>query len=743
MNRVRFILAEHRAGIIVLMLYVALATAYNAANPLFEAPDERLHYLFIDHVNREGSLPIVELGGPLTEAHQAPLYYLIAALITSPPPEEELGSHWEVNPFWGYMIGRVGDDNKNQYLHPALGWWGDATTSTVRTIRLLSTAFGAGVVILTYLLAGRFVARPLALATAALVAFMPNFLLTTSAVTNDALVVFMATAGGLILVDLIERQDTPSLLTWIALGLYLGLGVISKTSFLPLLPLSALVVAWLAVRRHSWRLFVTAGVILLAGVLLVSGWWMLRNLRLYGDLTGLTRMWAVWGIREPLTLPVYRVELHNFRTTFWANFGYGNVPMPDWVYALTDVFMIGGMVGLVIGFIRTRQPGNSISLERQAQIIFLLVWTAMTLMALLWYLQRTISVTGRQLYAVLPVIALGLISGWAAIVPRRWHTVLAGAIGSLMLSFAIGALVGVLIPAYRPSPRLAVEQAEQVATHRLDWQLGDIARLVGYDISPALVGPGTEATLTLYWEPLRTTDQNYTVFVHLFGEDNALVGARDTYPGLGNDPTTTWVPGETIVDRIPVPISPDAEGPILLDIEVGLYDLDSGERLPIKDNAGSAIGYPVIGTVKLAGRVFPVVEEDINSDWLFEGGNVWLAGYEVSRADLIPGDSLVVTLYWHSMGPLPISYTTFVHLVNANGEIAAQADGIPLHGRYPTTAWGVGERFEDAYTLPLPTNLPPGGYSLLLGLYDPLTGARLPLANGADHIRLDSSLEVR
>ena len=34
----------------VLGLFIGLATLYNVANPLFEAPDEIWHYLFVKHV---------------------------------------------------------------------------------------------------------------------------------------------------------------------------------------------------------------------------------------------------------------------------------------------------------------------------------------------------------------------------------------------------------------------------------------------------------------------------------------------------------------------------------------------------------------------------------------------------------------------------------------------------------------------------------------------------------------------
>jgi hypothetical protein len=43
---------------------------------------------------------------------------------------------------------------------------------------------------------------------------------------------------------------------------------------------------------------------------------------------------------------------------------------------------------------------------------------------------------------------------------------------------------------------------------------------------------------------------------------------------------------------------------------------------------------------------------------------------------------------------------------------------------------------DDAHTIPLPPDLQPGTYRLLVGLYDPVTGARLALPGGEEALRL-------
>jgi 4-amino-4-deoxy-L-arabinose transferase-like glycosyltransferase len=731
----------HRAAAAILLLYLLLATVYNLTNPLFESPDELLHYGFIRHLHQERRLPVVDLDGPLTEYHQPPLYYALAALVTAPLPDGELEAHTLINPFWGYEIGAVGDDNKNQYLHgPEQHFPFDSTTWAVHLTRALSTVFGCGTLALVYLLALRFVPQPLAAASTAIVAFTPNFLLTSGSITNDSLVILLSTASGLLIVDLAAKREPPSLTCLASLAALLGLGMLTKLSAWPLLPLSALAITLLALRLKSWRVFFVSGTILLAGVGLLGGWWALRNLRLYGDLTGLSSMWAVWGVREPLTLSTYLVELRYFRTTFWANFGYGNVPVAGWVYTLLDVTVVGGAVGLLVALvIRRGDPPRDPGLHDQ--IVILVVWAALTSVALIWYLQRTQAVTGRQLYPALPVIALGLVVGWSTFVPGRWRNHLAAAVAVLMLTFAVGAWLIALVPAYRPSPRLPAERADQAIAHRLDWQLGDAATLLGYTPSQEVVAPGGEVTVTLYWQPLGTPDRNYTIFLHLFGVDNAPVGGRDTYPGLGNDPTIYWRPGEIIEDAIPVRVTPDVEGPVLLDIEVGLYDLETGERLPVHDPAGNVVGYPVVGHIKLEGEGQAGVVPAHPLDITFEGG-LTLSGYDLSTTTPRPGEPLTVTLYWAPSGPLAADYTVFAHLVDEAGDIVAQGDGPPRGGRYPTTAWAAGEHLADAHVIRLPSDAPPGTYHLLVGLYDAQSGARLPLVAGDDRVSLEEAIRI-
>lgn len=113
-----------------------------------------------------------------------------------------------------------------------------------------------------------------------------------------------------------------------------------------------------------------------------------------------------------------------------------------------------------------------------------------------------------------------------------------------------------------------------------------------------------------------------------------------------------------------------------------------------------------------------------------------LAGYRLS-GEARAGEPLTVTLAWKATGETDRSYSVFVHLVNAQGEIVAQHDGRPADGDLPTEIWVRDEYIVDPHTLPLPADLPPGVYAIHVGLYLPDTWERaaivssLPHANGA------------
>jgi hypothetical protein len=127
--------------------------------------------------------------------------------------------------------------------------------------------------------------------------------------------------------------------------------------------------------------------------------------------------------------------------------------------------------------------------------------------------------------------------------------------------------------------------------HPLRASFGGEINLLGYGVAPALTGPaerGKQIQLTLFWQDVRSTRNDYKVFTHVVGPDGKIYGQDDSVPLDGQAPTTSWVPGEVLTDRYDVSVRPNApDGRYTL--IVGFYDPLSGRRLPLSDHSGDSL----------------------------------------------------------------------------------------------------------------------------------------------------------
>lgn len=115
-------------------------------------------------------------------------------------------------------------------------------------------------------------------------------------------------------------------------------------------------------------------------------------------------------------------------------------------------------------------------------------------------------------------------------------------------------------------------------------RLGDSIEFIGYDIAPS-VNTGSSLDITLYWRDRQTTSVSYTVFVHLIDKNNGVIAQRDRPPLNGARLTTSWIPGEFLVDRFRIPIPQDLQ-PDRYTLEIGMYDPDTLVRLPVFGSTG-------------------------------------------------------------------------------------------------------------------------------------------------------------
>jgi len=125
--------------------------------------------------------------------------------------------------------------------------------------------------------------------------------------------------------------------------------------------------------------------------------------------------------------------------------------------------------------------------------------------------------------------------------------------------------------------RVTVMPSRACATDRVaDATFDGSIKLIGYRIEE-----GATPRIVLCWQALKSTPIDYTVFVHV-PSDTGMIGG-DGQPVSGNYPTSVWQPGQVIEDVHSLPAGSVLKIP---SAAIGLYRLDTGERLPI-DGTGA------------------------------------------------------------------------------------------------------------------------------------------------------------
>jgi hypothetical protein len=139
------------------------------------------------------------------------------------------------------------------------------------------------------------------------------------------------------------------------------------------------------------------------------------------------------------------------------------------------------------------------------------------------------------------------------------------------------------------------------------------------------------------------------------------------------------------------------------------------------------------------------------------GGSIVLYGYALHHADdgspvdVVPGDTLVVDLYWRADGAVAADHTVFVHLVGSahnprtKGPLWGQHDSPPANGHSPTSQWLQGDVLVDRHLVEVDQEAPPGQYRIEVGMYD-RDGQRLPVASDGeslgDRVVLEPALSI-
>lgn len=197
-------------------------------------------------------------------------------------------------------------------------------------------------------------------------------------------------------------------------------------------------------------------------------------------------------------------------------------------------------------------------------------------------------------------------------------------------------------------------------------------------------------------------------------------------------PVATWF--EEMMGRYTCPIV----GPMhwvtspIRNVGYVIIPFDLIQRNNFPDVMAKLVGkVPPVHVVQINGIPYALVyqlpyptQQRLDADF---GSTIRLYGYSLDTTAIRSSATLTLTMQWQARAPINNDYTLFVHMLNAQGQIVAQADVPPGGPKRPTTRWNSYHYINFVFSMPVRADLPAGDYWIAVGLYNPRDSTRLPV----------------
>lgn len=770
-ERLTATLRAHAGALAVGAIFLLLSAFYSVAIPAWEADNELSHFNYVRYLVDRRTLPPADaqVAAPVMadlcrsgeerilaelthQFRQPPLYYLLGALSTGWIPVDAAGPA-AANPFRTWDPSQLGYNFALHNLAQEGPPYADALLA-LHALRLMSGLLGLLGLVATYLLGlllfgGR---RPLALAMMAINAFIPQYLFASAIVNNDILIAALS-AWCLYWCALVMLR-APRLRTLALAGLTAALAILAKYNGVVLLAPVAL--ATLALLRAAWhqpgrqRAAALLRIVLLIAIISVpTVLWLLRNQTLYGQWLGsfATSSGYLSALLGDLSArsagDFLQASLYAF-ATFWGQFGWDTLTLPGPILALLAGVSLATMLGIALILLDRRQAA-----AMRWTVLAALVFTLLVVLQAFIRAGNSLEPRGRYLFPALATFCFLQVAGWQRLLPARYQLTGVRALWIGFLALALATPFMVLRPAYAP-PRLTSSAELLPGEQPINAVIGDFAELVAYRVEPQRLTAGEPVEVTLVWRALQATPNNYTLSIHLLDGDTFPRAWVMSHPGHGNYPTSAWQPGavfresytlywaETPWEKLPSRAT--------FKVALGCPGSPTVEEtyLGVVDAQGVALGDAVyFGRIKVVGADEPpgVADGGVAGSAAF-GDELALESLEISPEILAPGGAAAIELRLRALRQPGADYTVFTHIVDEQGQQVGGNDQPLTDGYYPSGLWEAGETISHTQHVTLPPFPPDSRYEIHMGLYDPVSGQRLPLLDPAGQRLPDDRLIV-
>jgi hypothetical protein len=727
-------LVENRWLILILILFLALGIWYSITVPLGESPDESEHFLYTQYIVLEHSLPVMS---PVyeqnftVEAHQPPLYYLIGAVLTG---WIEMDPAHNLIPNNCFSFEPDDPGRQNAFFHNREEWLPrEGVYLAFRLLRWFSIFIGAATIVIAYKI-GRQIypsRSSIGLTAAAALAFNPQFIFITASVNNDVLASFLGATSMMLCVMAVRNLKARY---YLFLGLVIGLGILAKLSVLAFWPLAILAAvvpmfyfedssvgrversskitgpSKLASYLSNFRIdvnlkhLVINGSLVIGVPLLVAGWWYGRSFILHGDPfmweVSLQAKQAIIARSGPFTFADLLEFIPLHFQSYWAWFGWLNVNAPDWLFIFFAFLVIASLVGLARLILSNRLEIDWIALAFN-------VLGIIAIYASLFRYIQTVNWTGYQgrlAFTAAASIAVVLALGWYSLGGIRLGAALNG---GLFLA-AVAIVPTILLPAY-PRPEIYKPTSDFTRTCA---RFESGIQVEAIDI-PSNLKPGEIVQAKVFGLGLSDSAKPQSLDLQLRGRDGLIVGKGSTL--------INWAAGEVISETVAIQVDEQAE-PAKASLEIGIRNTN-GYWQSATSATGRILDTPLASESVKIGPVQLFEPDPQYSTSYTLDGKLALLGYDVNES----GDQLTMTLYWEALNEISQDYTTFIHLLDEDGNLINQHDSQPQDGMYPTSIWDVGEVVADMKILQLEDDKDLHELNLAIGVYNLETLERLPV----------------
>lgn len=275
---------------------------------------------------------------------------------------------------------------------------------------------------------------------------------------------------------------------------------------------------------------------------------------------------------------------------------------------------------------------------------------------------------------------------------------------------------------YDPQNRPPSLASDYVPQHGIDLPAGTRGQLKGWELPVSRYTSEDTAHIALLWEQVP--------------EETVQVSLR-------NERGQVWLERRAETDN------PQASRRQQFDLPLALMPNGTYDIVLFPAPAQKA----VLGRLHVEGapRGLDIGPADVQLD-AHLGDEIALTGYalrSVSRRSLqriATPDKIVVDLYWRAERKPRQDYTVFVHLLGetlnprTQGPVWAQHDSQPANDGYPTTQWFEGQEVIDRHLVAIDEGVPPGRYTIEVGMYTQSDGKRLPVRLGDGRLQGDRVL---